>query len=89
LTNPYPAILEQGYQFPTLLILILKLVHAPVGAQETHIAKPENLAMMAKLLGTLILPIIAVLTIPTHINIAIIKLQESDSLPNHYSFSGK
>jgi hypothetical protein len=35
--------------------------------------------MMAKLLGTLILPIIAVLTIPTHINIAIINLQESDS----------
>jgi hypothetical protein len=89
LTNPYPAILEQGYQFPTLPILIPKLVHAPVGAQETHIVKPENLAMMAKLLETLILPIIAVLTIPIPINIAIINLQESDSPPNHYSFSGK
>jgi hypothetical protein len=65
------------------------LVHAPVGAQKTHIAKPENLAMMAKLLETLILPIIVVLTILTHINIAIINLQESDSPPNHYSFSGK
>jgi hypothetical protein len=89
LTNPYPAIPEQGYQFPTLPIHIPKLVHAPVGAQETHIVKLENLAMMAKLLGTLILPIIAVLTIPIPINIAIINLQESDSPPNHYSFSGK
>jgi hypothetical protein len=89
LTNLYPAILEQDYQFPTLPIHILKLVHEPVGAQETHIAKPENLAMMAKLLETLILLIIAVLTILTHINIAIINLQESDSPPNHYSFSGK
>jgi hypothetical protein len=44
------------------------LVHAPVGAQETHTAKPKNLAMMAKLLGTLILPIIAVLTILTHLS---------------------
>jgi hypothetical protein len=89
LINLYPAILEQGYQFPTLPIRIPKLVHAPVGAKETHIAKPENLAMMAKLLETLILPIIAVLTILTHINIAIINLQESDSPPNHHSFSGK
>jgi hypothetical protein len=89
LSNLYPEIPEQGYQFPTLPTRIPKLVHAPVGAQETHIVKPENLAMMAKLLETLILPIIVVLTILTHINIAIIKLQESDSLPNHYSFSGK
>ncbi len=68
---------------------IPKLVHVPVGVQETHISKPESLAMMAKLSETLISPIIDVLIIPIPINIAIINLQESDSLPNHYSFSGK
>jgi hypothetical protein len=83
------VILGQGCQYLTLHIHILKLDYELVGVLEKHTDKVGNLAMMARLSEILILLTIAVGTILTHINIAIIDLQESDSLPNHYSFSKK